>query len=603
MSKYGTPERSFNRNSGTTKASDNRSRKPSDSRRSSDGFTQAAPRRSSSDSYKPAGEHRSSSDSYKPFGDRRSSSDNYSSSGSRYESSNAPRSSADKYVASREHRPSSSDRYQSSDRYESSAPRRSSSDRYEQSPIERYPSSDGYKSEHRPSSDRYQSSDRYDSSAPRRSSSDRYESSGEQRRSSGSSSDRYSSSSSAPRKSSPGAPFGRSRPSFSGSRPSGGHGGSYSNNKQGARPIKKFNPSDFIRKVEEQVVAPTYVPKHGFADFLMADQLKRNIIKRGYVTPTPIQDQAIPFLLEQKDLIGTANTGTGKTAAFLLPLVSNMITKKTNRVLIITPTRELAAQIQGELDYFKEGTGFNSVLCIGGLSINFQINRLSRNPEFVIGTPGRLKDLEQGQDLNLSKFDAVVLDEVDTMLDMGFINDIKYLVSKLPAKRHTIFFSATLSREIKMVADSFLRTPITVSVKTRQSAENINQEVIRVTADTKIEILHELLIKPAFTKVIIFARTKRATDKLAKELKARGFEIATIHGDKTQGQRKRALDQFKANLVKVLLATDVVARGIDIDDVSHVINFDLPQSHEDYIHRIGRTGRANKVGQAITFIE
>lgn len=584
MSKYGSPERSFNRNTGTTKASENRSRKPSDPRRSADGYTQAAPRRSSSDSYKPFGERRSSSDSYKPFGDRRSSSDRPS-----YESS---QSSADKYVASREHRPatnryeSSNERYPTSAGYESTAPRRSfdRDNRYESS------------------TPRRSSSDSYESSTPRKSFSDKYEASprrsfsedGSDRRPS---SDRYASS--GPRRSSGGgAPFGRSRPS------SGGRSGSsFGGNRSGARPIKKFNPSDFIRKVEEQVVAPTYVPKHTFADFSFVDQLKRNITKRGYVTPTPIQDQAIPLLLEQKDLIGTANTGTGKTAAFLLPLVSNMIAKKTHRVLIITPTRELAAQIQGELDYFKEGTGFNSVLCIGGLSINFQINRLNRNPEFVIGTPGRLKDLEQGQDLNLSRFDAVVLDEVDTMLDMGFITDIKYLVSKLPAKRHTLFFSATLSREIKMVADSFLRTPVTVSVKTRQSAENINQDVIHVTSENKIETLHDLLIKPAFTKVIIFARTKRATDKLAKQLKLRGFDAATIHGDKTQGQRKRALDQFKGNQVKILLATDVVARGIDIDDVSHVINFDLPQSHEDYIHRIGRTGRANKVGQAITFIE
>lgn len=436
--------------------------------------------------------------------------------------------------------------------------------------------------------------DSYKSSENRRPARDRYESAGEYRRPS---SNRYQSSDE--NRSGSGRRFG------GGQRPAAGRPGprGFGGNRSGSRPIKKFNPSDFIKRVEEQVAAPVYVPKHNFADFNIAEQLKRNIIKRGYVSPTPIQDQAIPLLLEGNDLIGTANTGTGKTAAFLIPLISNMLNKKTRHVLIVTPTRELAAQIQGELELFKVGMGYNSVLCIGGMSINFQISRLNRNPEFVIGTPGRLKDLEQNQYLDLSKFNAIVLDEVDTMLDMGFIHDMKYLISRLPQNRQGLFFSATLSRELKDVADSFLRNPTTVSVKTRQSAENINQDVVRVTAENKVDILHDLLIKPDFTKVIIFARTKRATDKLAKTLKTRGFDVASIHGDKTQGQRKRALDQFKHNAVKILLATDVVARGIDIDDVSHVINYDLPQSHEDYIHRIGRTGRANKIGQAITFIE
>jgi len=391
------------------------------------------------------------------------------------------------------------------------------------------------------------------------------------------------------------------RPAQSGQR---GQSGSSQGGRGGqSRVIKKFNPSDFIKKVEEQIIAPVYVPKHAFSDFLITEQLKQNITKRGYVTPTPIQDQAIPLLLEGKDLIGTANTGTGKTAAFLIPLVDNLITKKTSRVLIITPTRELAAQIQAELDVFKAHTGFNSVLCIGGLNINPQINQLLKDPAFVIGTPGRLKDLEQQKYLHLAKYTSIVLDEVDTMLDMGFLNDMKYIISKLPQTRHSLFFSATLSPAIKQIMDGFLRNPISVSVKTRQTAENINQDIINVTALNKVDVLHDLLIKPEFNKVIIFVRTKRATDRLARNLKERGFDVATIHGDKTQEQRKKALAVFKNNQVKILLATDVVARGIDIDDVSHVINYDLPQSHEDYIHRIGRTGRANKIGQALTFIE
>ena len=370
-----------------------------------------------------------------------------------------------------------------------------------------------------------------------------------------------------------------------------------------ARPVKKFNPSDFIKKVEEQVAAPVYTPKHAFSDFLITEQVKQNIAKRGYIAPTPIQDQAIPYLLEGKDLIGSANTGTGKTAAFLIPLVDNLITKKTSRVLIMTPTRELAAQIQAEFAVLKAHTGFSSALCIGGLNINPQINHLAKDPAFVIGTPGRLKDLEQQGYLRLSKYTSIVLDEVDTMLDMGFLQDMKYIIAKLPQNRHSLFFSATISPAIKQVMDGFLRNPVSVSVKTRQSAENVNQDIVTVTALTKLETLHDLLIKPGFTKVIIFVRTKRATDKLARQLKERGFEAAAIHGDKSQEQRKRALALFKNNTVKILLATDVVARGIDIDDVSHVINYDLPQSHEDYIHRIGRTGRANKIGQALTFIE
>jgi len=368
------------------------------------------------------------------------------------------------------------------------------------------------------------------------------------------------------------------------------------------RKVISYNPSDFIKKVEALVQSPVYICKHEFSDFLIEEQLKKNIIKRGYMAPTPIQDKAIPPLLEGKDVVGTANTGTGKTAAFLIPLVNNLLTKKTKRVLIITPTRELAAQIRDELKFFKEDTGFNSVLCIGGLNINFQIEQLKKYPEFVIGTPGRLKDLELNcRALNFSQFTSIVLDEVDRMLDMGFINDMKYIINKLPKDRHSLFFSATISPAVKAIADRFLRNPLAISVQTRQTAENVNQDVVRT--NNKIETLHDLLIKPEFTKVIVFVRTKRAADKLAKNLKERGFQLAAIHGDKTQAQRKKALDLFKDGLVKILLATDVVARGIDIDNVSHVINFDMPQSHEDYIHRIGRTGRANKIGQALTFVE
>lgn len=369
------------------------------------------------------------------------------------------------------------------------------------------------------------------------------------------------------------------------------------------RPVKEFDPSTFIKKVEEQVVSPEYVAKHSFLDFALDQEIKNNIIKRGYKTPTPIQDLTIPLLLEGKDVIATANTGTGKTAAFLIPLVHNVLAKKTERVLIITPTRELADQIQSELKLFAVHTGLWSVLCIGGLNINPQIKNLQQDPEFVIGTPGRLMDLERNNSINFKRYNAIVLDEVDTMLDMGFINDIKHIISKLPAKRHSLFFSATISPSLKEVMNRFLHNPVTVSVKSRQTSENVNQQIIKVDKQSKIELLHDLLIKPEFKRVIIFVRTKRSADKLAKALKERGFVVAAIHGDKSQGQRKTALSAFKDDKVQILLATDVVARGIDIDDVSHVINYELPQTNEDYIHRIGRTGRADKIGQALTFVE
>ena len=364
-----------------------------------------------------------------------------------------------------------------------------------------------------------------------------------------------------------------------------------------AAALKKFNPSDFIKKVEETVASEAYEPKHSFADFQIETRIKDNIAKKGYVTPTPIQDQVIPLVLQGRDVIATS------TAAFLIPLISNLLNKKVRRVLIMTPTRELAAQIESELESFKVGMGYGSALCIGGAGINPQIWKLKRNPEFVIGTPGRLKDLVNQHILQLNTFDAVVLDEVDTMLDMGFIHDITLLLSKVPAKRQSLFFSATISPEIRKLMVSFLQNPVAVSVKTRQSAENVNQDIIKVGDKDKLELLHDLLIKPGFTKVIIFTRTKWGADKLFKKLQERGFAVVVMHGDKSQGQRTKALALFKAGHAQILLATDVVARGIDIDDVTHVINYDLPGTHEDYIHRIGRTGRASKVGQAITFID
>ena len=368
------------------------------------------------------------------------------------------------------------------------------------------------------------------------------------------------------------------------------------------RIASSFDPSIFIKKIKEQTATRDYIPKNIFSDFAIEDLIKTNIEKKGYVTPTPIQDQAIPYILEGRDIIGSANTGTGKTAAFLIPLINNVLMKKTSRVLIIAPTRELAFQIKSEFKSFSAKTGLTSTLCIGGVNINSQINVLKSNRAFVIGTPGRLIDLGKRKLIKFSNYTSIVLDEVDRMLDMGFIKDIKYIINKLPKKRHSLFFSATVSKNLQNIMNSFLQNPISISVKARQSAENVNQRVIRVGLQDKVNLLHDLLIKPKFKKVLIFLRTKRSVDKLVKELRGRGFAVTSIHGDKTQAKRSKALLLFKTGKVTILLATDVVARGIDIKDISHVINFDLPQTNEDYIHRIGRAGRADKIGQAITLV-
>lgn len=352
------------------------------------------------------------------------------------------------------------------------------------------------------------------------------------------------------------------------------------------------------------VDVPAYVTKHTFADFAIDAQLKRNIADKGYTTPTPIQDQAIPALLEGRDIIGSAQTGTGKTAAFLIPLIQHSLTQQTDTVLIIAPTRELAAQIDAEFMEFAKGLNLYSALCIGGTNMKRQIDRLSRDPHFVIGTPGRLIDLYQQRALDFGRFTSIVLDEVDMMFDMGFIKDMQYIIDHLPQQRHSLFFSATMPEKLKSVMNRFVRNPVTVSIQAaRPTADNVNQEVVRLNGRPKLDVLHDLLSQDEFEKVLVFGRTKHGAEKLARMLQNRGLRVAAIHGNKTQSQRMKAIQQFTENRVSVLVATDVVARGIDIRNVTHVINFDLPQTYEDYIHRIGRTGRASSVGTAITLME
>ena len=364
-----------------------------------------------------------------------------------------------------------------------------------------------------------------------------------------------------------------------------------------------ISTSRYVNRAVETEKEEVWVAKHNFADFGIAEQLKKNVAARGYVVPTPIQDQVIPLALEGKDVVGVANTGTGKTAAFLLPIINKIISDRSQRALIMAPTRELAMQIDEELRGFAKFLNVSSALLIGGASVDRQGWDLRRNPSIIIGTPGRLKDLVNRRWLNLAMFKIVVLDEVDRMVDIGFINDIKYLLSFLPKERQSLFFSATVPGEIQGIINSFMRLPVTISVKVKETAQNIDQDIIRVRSkEEKVFKLNEMLRREEFKKVLVFGRTKWSVERLAQTLANMGFATASIHGNKSQGQRMRALNQFKQNQLQVLVATDVAARGLDIVDVTHVINFDEPATYDDYVHRIGRTGRANKFGKALTFV-
>lgn len=370
--------------------------------------------------------------------------------------------------------------------------------------------------------------------------------------------------------------------------------------------IKSFDPSNLVNSTPNfhPIVAEVaYVAKHSFNEFGFQDRVLANVATKRYTIPTPIQDQTIPLLMEGKDVVGIADTGTGKTAAFLLPLINKTLLDKSQRVLIVAPTRELAVQIEQEFKQFAKNMGMSSTLCIGGVSIRQQVYSLRFNPQFVIGTPGRLKDLGQQGVIRFGTFNNVVLDEVDRMLDMGFIHDVTHILSSLAQNRQSAFFSATTAGDVQVIMRKFLRQPMIISIKSKSVLENISQEVVRTNGKAKIEILHNLLIKEGFDKVLVFGRTKHGLEKLAFDLAKRGFGVAALHGNKSQGQRQRSLDQFRTNRVKVLLATDVASRGLDIENVTHVINYDLPESYEDYIHRIGRTGRANKKGIALTLVE
>jgi len=341
----------------------------------------------------------------------------------------------------------------------------------------------------------------------------------------------------------------------------------------------------------------------------LGPNILKAVARTGYTVPTPIQIAAVPVILAGKDLIGIAQTGTGKTAAFVLPMLEILAREKRGHghrhplALILAPTRELAAQIDEHVKMLAEDTGFTAVTIYGGVNEQPQIDALRRGVDIVVATPGRLLDLMGSGYVSLSQIKFAVLDEADRMLDMGFLPQIRRVVGALPRDRQTLLFSASLSPQIEQVTASFLRKPEIVQIGRRATpAETVAQFLYPVTKSRKVDLLLHLLEDMSMDTVLIFSRTKHGADKIARKLKSANITTATIHANRTQRQRMSALQHFKDGDVRVLVATDIAARGIDVEGISHVINFDFPMHPEDYVHRIGRTGRAEAVGDAISFV-
>ncbi|MBK7817213.1 MAG: DEAD/DEAH box helicase [Sphingobacteriaceae bacterium] len=330
--------------------------------------------------------------------------------------------------------------------------------------------------------------------------------------------------------------------------------------------------------------------------------------KIGYNTPTPIQERSIPPILEGKDIFGCAQTGTGKTAAFALPILQLLQNKKTEgskrviKALILAPTRELALQISESFTSYSKNLELSHTTVFGGVSQHLQVKDLKKGVDILIATPGRLLDLMQQGFINLNSIEFFVLDEADRMLDMGFINDIKKVIAKLPAKKQTLFFSATVAPDILKLANTLLKNPVSVSVDRVSSAATlVEQSVYYVNREDKRSLLKHVLKNSQIEHALVFTRTKRGADKVAKELNSNGIKAEAIHGNKSQNARERALKGFKNRTIRVLVATDIASRGIDVDKLSHVINYEIPEQAETYVHRIGRTGRAGSSGIALSF--
>ena len=381
---------------------------------------------------------------------------------------------------------------------------------------------------------------------------------------------------------------------------------SYSNSRRGGgynRKGSSISINQLVAKAVYEDLPSIYVLDHSLLEYNLVRELKNNITYKKYTSPTKIQYEAIPQILQGKDILGLASTGSGKTAAFLIPMINKGVLDPSQRFLIIEPTRELAMQIQDEFMQLARNTGLRSVLVMGGNSMGAQIGILKRDPQFVIATPGRLKDLVERKAINLLKINNVVLDEVDRMLDMGFIDDIRFITSQLSENKQSLFFSATMNRKSEEIANTLLKRPVKIEVQKMEQGKNVDQDIIRLkNGENKFEVLCDYVSKDEFKKVLIFTRTKREAENLSHKLLDKGIKVNSLHGDKRQTQRTRIIEAFKKDYLNILIATDVASRGLDINNISHVINYDIPQNYDDYIHRIGRTGRAGKKGYALTFV-
>ena len=349
-----------------------------------------------------------------------------------------------------------------------------------------------------------------------------------------------------------------------------------------------------------------------FTSLGLAEPILKAVIQKGYDKPSPIQEKAIPAVMEGRDVMAAAQTGTGKTAGFTLPLLDRLVRSKANgkqtkpgqaRALVLTPTRELAAQIQESVDTYGKYTDINSTVIYGGVKANPQIARLRKGVDILVATPGRLLDLYNQKAIRFNELEVLVLDEADRMLDMGFIRDIKKILAALPKNRQNLLFSATFSNEIRALAKGLVQNPVEISVSPRNTtAERVTQWITAVDKKRKPDVLTHLVNDHDWQQVLVFTKTKHGANKLTKHLESEGISAAAIHGNKSQGARTKALAGFKDGKVRVLVATDIAARGIDIDLLPQVVNFDLPNVPEDYVHRIGRTGRAGSSGQAISLV-
>ncbi len=340
----------------------------------------------------------------------------------------------------------------------------------------------------------------------------------------------------------------------------------------------------------------------------LSKALLKAVDKQGYSSPTPIQEKAIPLILERKDVLASAQTGTGKTAGFTLPMLQvlsqgQQLRKRPIRALVLTPTRELAAQVYDNVKVYSEFLDIRSTVIFGGVNQRPQVSKIRNGVDVLIATPGRLLDLQNQRLLTLAKVEILVLDEADRMLDMGFLRDIKKIIDLMPSKRQNLLFSATFSKEIKKLANELLHHPVMVEATPENSTvDAIKQKVYRVAKDKKTGLIIKLISDGDWKQVLVFTRTKHGANRLCKKMIAAGITAAAIHGNKTQGARTKALANFKSNSIRVLVATDIAARGLDIPLLPHVVNFELPNISEDYVHRIGRTGRAGASGEAISLV-